>query len=98
METEVWNSLEAVAAIINYYSIAIFEFECLSNLWSNYHHVANQRFILRSQLGLIILGKHDKVFFRNWVGVFKGDAFFVLVVNLDIFVIAFNNLVVERKL
>ena len=32
METEVWNSLEAVAAIINYYSIAIFEFECLSNL------------------------------------------------------------------
>jgi len=60
--------------------------------------VANQRFVLRRKLGLFILGKHDKVFFRNWVGVFKGDAFFVLVVNLDIFVITFNNLVVERKL
>jgi hypothetical protein len=96
METEVWNSLEAVAAIINYYTIAIFEFECLSYLWSNHHHVANQRFILRRQLGLVILWKHDKVFFRNWVGVFKGDAFFVLVVDLDIFAIAFYYLVVDR--
>jgi len=58
--------------------------------------VANQRFILRRQLGLVILWKHDKVFFRNWVGVFKGDAFFVLVVDLDIFAIAFYYLVVDR--
>jgi hypothetical protein len=60
--------------------------------------VANQRFVLRRQLGLVILGKHNKVFFCNWVWVFKGDAFFVLVVDLDIFAIAFNNLVVERQL
>jgi hypothetical protein len=58
--------------------------------------VSNQRFILRRQLGLVILWKHDKVFFRNWVGVFKGDAFFVLVVDLDIFAIAFYYLVVDR--
>jgi hypothetical protein len=58
--------------------------------------VANQRFVLRRQLGFVIFGKHVKVFFRNWVGVFKGDAFFVLIVDLDIFAIAFNNLVVER--